>query len=304
MSEATQHHHHGIGSTAAAGARSLLIVLALILAFVVIEVIGAVATGSLALLADAGHMLADAVGIGLALLAVWFARRPATTAKSYGYYRVEIFAAALNGVALLGISAFIFIEAIRRLGSPVEVRPIPMFAVAAVGVVVAGASVRLLHRGAQRSLNLRAAYLEMLGDLLGLGAVILAGLVILLTGWTPIDPLASVAIGILILPRVWNLLRDAVDVLLQATPAGVDLDEVRRHVLGAPGVAGIHDLHAWTLTSGINVVSVHVVLHDSADQNQVLDELCDCLADDFDMEHSTIQLEQVDRSPVERATHP
>jgi len=303
MSEAA-HHHHGIRSTAAAGARSLLVVLFLIVGFVVVEVAGAIATGSLALLADAGHMFADAVGIGLALLAVWFARRPATATKSYGYYRVEIFAAALNGVALLGISAFIFVEAIHRLGTPVEVNPLPMFVVAGLGLLVAGTSVRMLHAGAQRSLNLRAAYLEMLGDLLGVAAVILAGAVILLTGWTPIDPLASMAIGILILPRVWNLLRDAVDILLQATPADVDLDEVRSHVLGARGVTGLHDLHAWTLTSGINVVSVHVVLDEAADPSRVLDELCGCLADDFDMEHSTIQLERHDRRPLERATHP
>lgn len=291
-------------SAAAAGAPRLLAVLVLVVTFMAVEVAGGLATNSLALLADAGHMLTDAAGMLLALLAIWFARRPATADKTYGYFRVEIFAAAINGMILLAVSALIAYEAIRRLGSPSQVIGAPMLAIAALGLVVTGVSVRLLHGQARRSINMRAAYLEVLGDLLGAAAVIVAGVVILTTGWTPIDPLASLAIAVLILPRVWSLLRDAVDILLQAAPRGVDLEQVRAHVLEAPGVLDIHDLHAWTLTSGINVVSVHVVVSSDADGTAVLDELCGCLAEDFDMDHSTIQLERHDRRRLEQTTHP
>jgi len=295
---------HDPGTAAQAGVPRLLAVGGLVIGYMAVEIVAGLLTNSLALIADAGHMLTDAAGIGLALFAIWFARRPATPEKTYGYYRVEIFAAAINGMVLLGISGFIFYEAVRRLGHPSEVLGLPMLGVALLGLLVTGASTRLLHGGAQTSLNLRAAYLEVLGDLLGVGAVVTASLVILLTGWTPADPIASMAIGILILPRVWTLLREATDVLLQAAPRDVNLDEVRAHVLDARGVTDIHDLHAWTLTSGINVVSAHVVIGADADPSAVLDELCGCLADDFDMEHSTIQLERIDRSRLERTVHP
>jgi len=296
-------HAHG-QSAAAADQRRLLAVFGMVAIFLVVEVIGGLLTNSLALLADAGHMFTDAAGIGLALLAIWFGRRPATTEKSFGYYRVEIFAAVANAVILFGVAAYILYEAIQRFAAPPEVIGLPMLGIASVGLVVNLASMRLLHAGAQRSLNLRGAYLEVLGDLLGSMAVIVAGLVISLTDWSPIDPIASVVIAGLILPRTWSLLRAAVDILLQATPKGVDLDEVRNHLLRAADVEDIHDLHAWTLTSGINVVSAHVVMRSGADPARVLDEVCACLTDDFDMEHSTIQLESADRRRSEHAMHP
>lgn len=224
-------HHHG--STAAGGARRLVLVLVLVLGYLVVEVVAGILTNSLALLADAGHMFTDAAGIGLALLAIWFAQRPATPEKSFGYYRVEIFAAIANAIILFGVAAYILYEAVRRLAAPPEVVGPPMLVVAIVGLIVNLVSMRLLHAGAQTSLNLRGAYLEVLGDLLGSVAIIVAGLVIILTGWTPIDPIASVVIAGLILPRTWTLLREAVDVLLQATPRGVKLEEVRQHVLRA-----------------------------------------------------------------------
>jgi cobalt-zinc-cadmium efflux system protein len=292
------------GSAAAAGTRRLTTVLVLVSGFLAVEVVAAIVTGSLALLADAGHMLTDAAGIGLALLAIWFARRPATPERSFGYYRVEVFAAIANAFILIAVAAYILYEAIKRLSSPPEVVAVPMLLVAIAGLVVNLVSMRLLHAGAQTSLNLRGAYLEVLGDLLGSVAVIVAGVVILATGWYPIDPIASVAIAALILPRTWSLLREAIDVLLQATPRGVDLDEVRAHITRAEGVLDAHDLHAWTLTSGIHVVSAHVVISPDADPARVLDELCACLADDFDFEHSTIQLETADRQRLEHAPHP
>ncbi len=296
-------HRHGAQSAAAAGARRLALVLGLVVAYLVVEVVGGLLTNSLALLADAGHMGTDAAGLVLALLAIWFARRPATAEKSFGYYRIEIFAAVANAVILFGVAGFILYEAIQRFAAPPEVVGVPMLGIAAVGLLVNLIAMRLLHAGAQGSLNLRGAYLEVLGDLLGSIAVIVAGLVIVVTGWNPIDPIASVLIAGLILPRTWGLLREAVDVLLQATPKGVDLDEVRQHILRAEGVADAHDLHAWTLTSGIHVVSAHVVMRAGCDPARVLEELCACLTDDFDMEHSTIQLETFDRRRLEHGAH-
>lgn len=299
----TPHPHHA-ETAASAGARRLLIVLGLVVAFLVVEIVAGIVTGSLALLADAGHMATDAAGLLLALLAIWIARRPATPDRSFGYARVEIFAAAINAVILLGVAAVVLLEAVQRLGRPVDIIGLPMLVVALVGLGVNVGSLRLLHAGSRTSLNLRGAYLEVMGDLFGSVAVVVAGVVILATGWTPIDPIASVVIALAILPRTWALLREAVEVLMQATPRGVDLGEVRSHLFGAAGVVDIHDLHAWTLTSGKLVVSAHVVIEPDADPPAVLDELCGCLSDDFDFEHSTIQLESVDRRRLEQGGHP
>jgi len=303
MAVPSAHGSHGHSAAGASRGR-LLIVLALVVGFLVVEVVGSVLANSLALLADAGHMLTDAVGVALALLAIQFAARPSTAAKSYGYYRLEILAAVANAVLLFGVAAYILFEAYRRFNEPAEVLGLPMLGIAVVGLVVNLVSMRLLAAGARTSLNLRGAYLEVLGDFLGSVAVLVAGLVILTTGWAFADPLASVLIALLILPRTWGLLREAVDVLLQATPKGVNLDEVRSHLLRAEGVADAHDLHAWALTSGMNVVSAHVNIEPGADPARVLDEICACLSDDFDMEHSTIQLETTDRRRLEEVSHP
>ncbi len=296
-------HAHG-QSAAAAGAHRLILVLGLVAGYLVVEVVGGFLTNSLSLLADAGHMATDAAGLVLALLAIWVARRPATPERSFGYYRVEILAAVLNALILFGVAAFILWEAVQRLTDPAEVVGGPMLVIAAIGLVVNLISLRLLHRAAQASLNLRGAYLEVFGDLLGSVAVVVAGVVIIVTGWTPIDPIASVLIAVLIVPRTWSLLREALDVLLQASPRGVDMAEVRRHLGRASGVVDIHDLHAWTLTSGKLVISAHVVIEPDADPPSVLDELCQCLSDDFDFEHSTIQLESTDRRRLEEGHHP
>lgn len=209
-----------------------------------------------------------------------------------------------NAVLLFGVAAYIGYEAYRRFGAPPEVSSLPMLGIAAIGLVVNVISIRMLSAGAETSLNLRGAYLEVLGDFLGSVAVLVAAVVILTTGWTAADPIASVVIALLIVPRTWSLLREAVDVLLQATPKGVNLDEVRAHLLRAEGVADAHDLHAWALTSGMNVVSAHVIIEPGVDPARVLDEICACLSDDFDMEHSTIQLETTDRRRLEEVGHP
>jgi cobalt-zinc-cadmium efflux system protein len=204
---------------------------------------------------------------------------------------------------LLGIAAIVVIEGIRRLGTEPTIASGPMLAIALVGGAANLIGMVLLHGPQRDSLNMRGAYLELMGDLLGSVMVVIAAVVIALTGWTAIDAIASIAIGVLILPRTLRLLRDAVDVLLEASPKGLKMDEVRRHILDAPGVADVHDLHAWTITSGLNVLSAHVVIEPDADPPAVLDELCRCLSGDFDIDHSTFQLETTDRQRLEERAH-
>jgi cobalt-zinc-cadmium efflux system protein len=256
-----------------------------------VEVVAGLAGNSLALLADAGHVFADVVGMVLSLAAVAIGSRPRTAVRTFGLYRLEILAATVNAVVLLGIGGVVLFEAVRRFASPPDVASTLVSIVAAFAIVANLASLRLIGTSHRSSLTMRAAYLEILSDMLGAGAVLAAGLVIAFTGWHQADAVASVAIALLIIPRTIGLLRDSVDVLLEAAPKGVDLAEVERHILEAPGVREVHDLHAWTITSGMNVVSAHVVLGQEAVPGDVLDHLGKCLADDFDIDHSTFQLE-------------
>jgi cobalt-zinc-cadmium efflux system protein len=295
----------GHGQTAARAGRGRLVAVFLVtLAILLVEAAGGLLTGSLALLADAGHMLTDVAGIGLALLAIWFAARPATPERTFGHYRFEILAAVVNAVLLFGVAVAVLVEAWHRLTDPPEIASGWMLAVATLALAANATSAWLLRHGQAESLNLRGAYLEVLGDLLGSAAVVVAAVVIRVTGFRAADALASALIGVLILPRTWRLLRDAVDVLLEATPKGVDLAAVRRHILEAPGVADCHDLHVWTITSGMDVVSAHVVLEPDTDGAAVLHWLSACLGDHFDIEHSTFQLEQPEHRGHEGATHP
>jgi cobalt-zinc-cadmium efflux system protein len=287
-------------SASAAHASRLRIVFGITLAVMVFEVIAGVVSGSLALLADAGHMLTDVAGIGLALTAIYLAARPATEGRTYGWYRLEILAAVVNAMLLFAVGIWVLIEAGRRFQNPPEIQSGLMLAVAVVGLIANVVSARLLMEGQRVSLNMRGAYLDVLGDLLGSAAVIIAAVVITVTGDEIADPIASVVI---VLPRTWRLLREAVDVLLEATPKDVDLDEVRRHILETAGVDDVHDLHAWTITSGMNVVSAHVVTAEGANSTEILDRLGTCLSGDFDIEHSTFQLEPFDRRRIEEVTH-
>ena len=230
MSDHGHGHGHGI-PTGGGSRRPLIVVLVITTTILLVEVAGAAISGSLALLADAGHMLTDGAGVGLALLAIRFAARPATPQRTFGYYRLEILAAVVNAVLLFGVAAFILVEAWRRLTEPPEVASGLMLVVALVGLAANAVSMWLLHGGQRDSLNLRGAYLEVWGDLLGSVAVLAAAVVIALTGFQAADPIASAVIGLAILPRTWRLLREAVDVLLEAAPKGVDLDEVRRHLV-------------------------------------------------------------------------
>jgi cobalt-zinc-cadmium efflux system protein len=292
-----------VHSAAAANSGRLLTVFGLTLAIFAVEAVGGFAANSLALLADAGHMLTDVAGIGLALLAIWIGARPAGPERTFGYQRLEILAAIVNALLLFGVGAFILFEAVRRLAQPAEVASGLMIAVALVGLAGNGASLWLLRNAQASSLNARGAFLEVLSDFAGSAAVIVAGLVIVVTGFGAADAIASIVIGVLIFPRTWRLLRDAVDVLLEATPKGLDMALVRSHILEAPGVTECHDLHVWTITSGMNVVSAHVIVEPDAQPAAVLDHLCECLAGFFDIEHSTFQIETADRRRLEEVGH-
>jgi cobalt-zinc-cadmium efflux system protein len=300
-------HSHAHGTAAAGQRRRLAVVLVLTIAVLVAEVVGAVVSGSLALLADAGHMATDALGIGLALGAVSLAQRPPSGRRTFGWQRIEILAAVANGLLLLGVGVYVVVEAVRRVGDAPEVHAGVMLLAAGAGLLVNVAGLAILHRGRTESLNVRGAYLEVLGDALGSVAVLAAAAVIAVTGWTPADTVASLLIGCLVLPRAWSLLREALDVLLEAAPRGVDLAEVRAHVLGVEGVLGVHDLHAWTITSGLPVLSAHVVVTDEALEaghgGRVLDALCACLGEHFDVAHCTFQIEAEAHAGHEAPVH-
>lgn len=295
------------GTAAAGQRRRLTVVLAITVTVLAAEVVGGLLAHSLVLLADAGHLAADAAGIGLSLLAVVWAQKPPTPERTFGYQRAEILAAVVNAVALFGLGAFLVVEAVRRLLDPGTSDPAVMTVFGVVAVLGNGASLALLSRGQGESLNVRGAYLEVMSDLLGAAAVLVAAAVIAGTGFQRADPLASLLIALLILPRTVRLLREAVDVLLEATPRGVDMDEVRAHLLGAEGVVGVHDLHVWTITSGNPVLSAHVVVADALWQNgtvtQVLDRLGECLHGHFDLTHSTFQLESAEHAAHEQELH-
>ncbi len=300
-------HRHGAATATAAGRHRgrLVAVLVITLSVLVAEIVGAAASGSLVLLAEAGHMAADAAGIGLALLGVWFAGRPATPRRTFGYQRAEILAAAANAALLFGVTGYVLLQAVRRLLDPPEVAAGLMIAFGMLALAGNLCSLLLLRAGQAQSLNLRGAFLEVLADALGAAAVIAAGLVVATTGFRRADAVAAGLIGLLIIPRTWRLLREALDILLEATPKHVDLADVRRHLLDTPGVLDVHDLHAWTITSGLPVLSAHVVVADEAytEAGRVLDRLCACLAGHFDVEHCTFQLEPTTHAAHETGVH-
>ena len=285
----------------------LIAVLGVTLAVVLIQIVGGIVSGSLALLADAGHMLSDAAGVFIALLAAWIASRPASDLRTYGYQRAEVLAALANALVLIVISVVIFIEAVRRWGSEPEVQTEVMLYAAIVGAAANLISLLILRSAQKESLNVRGAYLEVLGDLLGSFAVIAAALTIMFTGLQAADTIASIIIAIMILPRAWHLLRDVVDVLLEASPKGVEVQMIREHILSVSGVVAVHDIHIWTITSGVPVFSAHVVVEDellsARGADQVLDKLTTCLGSHFDTDHCTFQLEPASHAEHESHQH-
>jgi len=281
------HSHSAAGRHTGNLARAMLVTVGIL----TVELIAGIASSSLALLADAGHAFADVSGMGLSLAAVWLAARPRSESRTFGLYRLEILAAAANAVLLLAIAAFVLYEALQRFVAPPQIGSGIVVVAAAFALAGNLVSLRLLSTGRRESLTIRGAYLEVAGDLVGSASVLAAGAVIAFTGWLQADAVASVVVALLIVPRTFRLLRESLDVLLEATPRGVDLADVERHILESPGVTDVHDLHAWTITSGMNVVSAHVVLAEDGRPGDVLDHLGQCLSDDFDIKHSTFQLE-------------
>jgi cobalt-zinc-cadmium efflux system protein len=287
------HHHDHSHDHGNADRRALAIVFALTAGFMVVEIVGGLLTGSLALLADAGHMLSDAVSLGVALFAVWLAARPATPQRSFGYKRAEILAALFNGVTLVAISVWIFYEAFRRLSEPPEILGGPMLAVAFVGLLVNVAGAAILARSGGESLNVQGALRHVLADLAGSVGAIAASVVIITTGWVYADPLISVLIGLLVLGSSWRLLRDSVNVLLEQAPRGLDAEEVGTSMVGMPGVEEVHDLHVWTITSGFPALAAHVLVGRNQDCHARRRDLEKLLANDFGIEHTTLQVDHV-----------
>jgi cobalt-zinc-cadmium efflux system protein len=303
-------HSHSVGARAGAGhRRKLALVLGITTAALVVEVVGAAVSDSLALLADAGHALTDAAGLTLALVAAGLAQRPATPQRTWGYRRAEVLAAAAQAAVLLAVGVFVLVEGVQRLLDPPEVASTAMLLFGVVGLIgnTVGIAVLASERGS--NLNMRAAFLEVVNDALGSAAVLVAAACISLFGWQRADAVASLLIGALILPRTWRLLRETVDVLLETTPKGLDLDDVRAHILELPHVRGVHDLHASQVASDLPVLSAHVVVDDACFHDghapQILDQLQQCVASHhgISVEHSTFQLEAAGHGDHEHPTH-
>ncbi len=256
-----------------------------------VEVVGGLWTGSLALLADAAHMLTDAGGLALALIAIRFSERPATPRVTYGYVRMEVLSALTNAVVLLLLTIYILYEAYQRFVNPPDILGGPMLVVAVVGLAVNLASMKLLSAGSSESLNVKGAYFEVLSDMLGSLGVIVAAGVVMLTGWTLADPIIGAGIGLFIVPRTWILLKQAIHILLEGTPPEVDLALLERKLLAIPGVTAVHDLHVWTITSGLNAMSCHLVVADIGQAQAALLSAREAMKTGFGLSHTTIQIE-------------
>lgn len=300
MTASTGHtHEHADQPTERVNRRPLAIALGITATFLIVEVIGGLLTNSLALLADAAHMLTDVIALALSLFAVWLAAKPATARRSFGYLRAEVLAALVNAGSLIAISIYIFWEAFQRIGEPPEVDSGPMLFVAIAGLAANAVSAWVVMRGGghTENLNTRGAFLHVVGDMLGSVGAIAAAVIMLLTGWYLADPLLSAGIGLLILWSSWRLLRESVDVLLEATPAGIDPAAVRGAMEGVGGVSGVHDLHIWTVTSGLIALSAHVDVDGARPWHEALLELTDRLREQFGIAHVTLQPEDADVLP-------
>lgn len=284
-------HHHGHGHHHSGNKKALFWSFLLIAGFMVVEVIGGFLTNSLALLSDAGHMLSDAAALGLSFFALKLGEKQGSKSKTFGYKRFEIIAAALNGITLILISAYIFYEAIHRFFVPQEVQSMGMITISTIGLIVNIVAAWILMKGDKdENLNVRSAFLHVLGDLLGSVGAIVAGLLILFFGWTIADPIASVIVAVLIIISGWRVTKDSFHVLMEGTPEQVEIEKVKTALADLPGVCDVHDLHVWTITSGYPVLSCHLVISDG-DHDEVLHDAQKLLHDDFSIEHSTIQVE-------------
>lgn len=295
-------HSHGAGALRAGARhqRRLAVAFVLILGFFVVEAVGGIITNSLALLSDAGHMLADVIGLGMALAAIGLAsrhdRRSDAGQNTFGLYRLEILAAFVNALILFGVAAYVLIEAVRRIGDDPDVLGVPMLVIATLGLLVNLVAFLLLRQGAKESINVEGAYLEVLADTLGSIGVIIAAVLLEVFGWAWIDPLFGAAIGLWILPRAWRLGAQAVRILLQAAPPGLDLVELEAALAGLDGVIDVHDLHVWTLTSEMESATAHLMVAVGTDTHAVLDAARDLLQSRYQLEHATLQVEPADHT--------
>ncbi|MBI3700545.1 MAG: cation transporter [Afipia sp.] len=297
---------HGEGSAGTAAAQHagrLGWALALTATYMVAEVIGGLVTGSLALLADAAHMLTDVGGLALALLAIRFASREATPQRTYGYLRMEVLSALTNAVVLLLLTIYILYEAYQRFQSPPEVRSAPMLVVASIGLVVNLISMRLLAGGSSESLNVKGAYFEVLSDMLGSIGVIVAALLMMWKGWTHADPIIGAGIGLFIVPRTWSLLKQVTHILMEGTPPNIDVELLEKELTSIPGVVAVHDLHVWTITSGFDAMSCHLVVSDIRAGRELLQEARRSLKEKFGIDHVTIQVEDETLRQQEAVLH-
>jgi len=299
-------HDHGARMHNRGRLQAVIVIVATVL---VIEVVGALYSGSLALFADAGHMFSDLAGLIVALVALTVAARPATDRQTFGFQRAEVFGALINGLIVAGVAIAVGVEAVSRLLSPEtsEVKSAMMLAVAALGLVANAGALLLLRKGATTSINLRGAYVEVFGDLLGSVAVVVAAIVIMTTGFEKADAITSLLIAVMIVPRAFSLLRDVVRVFSESVPANTSVAKIRSHILATTGVVDVHDVHVWAITSGSHVFSAHIVVEEEVFQrsrsSEILQDLSACLSDHFDVDHSTFQLESEDHAAREEPRH-
>ncbi|HET9323999.1 MAG TPA: cation diffusion facilitator family transporter [Gaiellaceae bacterium] len=284
---------HDLDSVRAENRRRLLVVLAITASFTAVEIVGGVFTGSLAVLADAGHMLSDNVAVAVALVAVWLARRPNTPERSFGYQRAEVLAAFLNGLMLVAIAAWIFVHALGRLSDPPDVPGGWLLAIALLGLAANLVSAAILERGAHGNLNMSGALRHVVADALGSVGVLVAGLVLVTTGWPYADPVAGMLIGVLVLWSSWGLLRESGHILLEGTPRGIDARALHERLEQMPGVIDVHDLHVWTITSGFLALSAHVLVAPGDDGHSRRRELERLLSEEYGIEHTTLQVDHV-----------
>ena len=296
------HAHPSAASAAGRHRRPLVIAFVLTASYMVVEFVVGFSVNSLALISDAAHMGTDVLGLGMALAAITLASRPTTSQRTFGLYRLEVLAALANGVLLFVVAGYVLFEAIQRFSQPPDIPGTPLLITASIGLIINLISFRLLMAGAKESINLKGAYLEVLGDLLGSVGVIIAAIILITTGWVYADPIIGVGIGLFILPRTFKLTRQALRILLEVAPPEVDMDAVRADVLELPGVAEIHDLHVWTITSGIEAASGHIVIREGADYPAVLGSVLAVLREKHHIDHATIQCEPAEfdeaKSPV------
>lgn len=285
------HSHVTAQSAGAKHRRPLTIALLLTASFMVVEIVAGILTGSLALLSDAGHMLTDVVGLGMALAAIQFSQSRRSTSHTYGLYRLEILASLANALLLFAVAAYVLYEAVQRFQEPTEIPGVPLLIVAVAGLIVNLISFRLLVAGSKESINVRGAFLEVVADALGSAGVLLAGLILITTGWPYADPIIGAAIGLFILPRTWRLGKAALRILLEIAPERIDIELVTSSLHAVPGIEAVHDLHVWTLTSGIDAASGHVQMSSGADLAAVIRDATTVLKEEFDINHVTLQCE-------------